>query len=55
VSAPITIPIDAIARITFLGAALEPIAELRKFTASFDTPTYRPPIAKRIRTITAKR
>jgi hypothetical protein len=48
------IPSDAIVRITFLGAALEPIAEFRKFTASLETPTYKPPMAKRMSTTTAK-
>ena len=52
VTAPMMIPIEAIIRITFLGAAFEPIAELRKLTASLVTPTNRPATARMPRTIT---
>jgi hypothetical protein len=38
---PKRMPTLATVRITQRGAALEPILELRKFTASFDTPTTR--------------
>jgi hypothetical protein len=39
-------PTDATVRIIFIEAALEPIAELRKLTASFVTPTKRPETAR---------
>ena len=43
---PTKIPTDATARMVRIEAAREPIAELRKFTASFVTPTKRPRVAK---------
>ena len=43
---PIRIPTDATERMVRIEAALEPIAELRKLTASFVTPTKRPMVAK---------
>ena len=52
VRAPMMIPIEAMSIITFLGAAFEPIAELRKLTASLVTPTKRPATARMPRTIT---
>ena len=38
---PINMPSDATTRIVFTPATFEPSAELRKFTASFETPTIR--------------
>jgi hypothetical protein len=49
VSVPTRIPIDATIRITRRGAAFDPIAELRKFTASLVTPTKRPETASTAR------
>jgi hypothetical protein len=48
------IPTEATVRIVFIEAAREPMAEFRKFTASFVTPTKRPETAKmpRITTMT---
>jgi len=46
-------PILATNIITQRGATLEPIAELRKFTASLLTPTINPMTAKTSKTITA--
>ena len=52
VTAPMMIPIEATNKMTFLGAAFDPIAELRKLTASFVTPTNKPATARTPRTIT---
>ena len=54
VRTPMMMPTEATARIVRMGAAFEPMAELRKFTASFVTPTKRPETARmpRITTIT---
>ena len=54
VTTPMMMPTDATVRIIFIEAALEPIAELRKLTASFVTPTKRPETARipRMPTIT---
>mgnify|MGYP002610942662 CR=1 FL=1 len=46
VTAPTMIPTDATAMITRTGAALEPMAELRKLAASFITPMKRPVTAR---------
>ena len=46
VTAPTMIPTDAAAMITRTGAALEPMAELRKLAASFITPMKRPVTAR---------
>ena len=47
-------PTEATVRMVFMDAALEPRAELRKFTASFVTPTKSPETARmpRMTTIT---
>lgn len=45
-AAPIKTPIEATIRMVRNGAALEPIAELRKLTASLLTPTERSKIAR---------
>jgi len=52
--APMRTPRAAMVKITHLGAALDPMAELRKLTASLVTPTMRSEIAraKRITTMT---
>ena len=54
VATPIRMPTEATTRITLSEAALEPSAELRKFTASFVTPTKSPETARmpRITTMT---
>ena len=54
VTTPTMIPAEATSRIVRMVAALEPIAELRKLTASLVTPTKRPETARipRITTIT---
>ena len=44
---PVTTPTKATAKIILKGAAFEPTAELRKFTASFPTPTIRSTMANR--------
>ena len=46
VTTPMMMPTEATVRMTFIEAALEPMAELRKLTASFVTPTKRPEIAR---------
>ena len=46
VMTPMMMPTEATVRMTFIEAALEPMAELRKLTASFVTPTKRPEIAR---------
>lgn len=46
VTAPTMIPTDATAMMTLTGAALEPMAELRKLAASFITPIKRPVTAR---------
>ena len=46
VTTPITMPTEATSMMTFSEAALEPMAELRKLTASFVTPTKRPDTAR---------
>ncbi len=43
---PSRIPTEAMVKMTLREAALEPIAELRKLTASLETPTTRPRIAR---------
>ena len=43
---PTMMPIEATARMIRMGAALDPMAELRKLTASFVTPTKRPETAR---------
>jgi hypothetical protein len=53
--APKTMPTVAISMIMIKGAALEPMAELRKFTASLLTPTTRSETANTIRMITISR
>ncbi|GAF85728.1 unnamed protein product [marine sediment metagenome] len=50
--APASIPRAATNIITLKGAALDPIAELRKFIASLLTPTMRSEIANPNNTIT---
>ena len=54
VTVPNRMPIEATSRMVFMGAAFEPMAELRKLTASLETPTKRPETARipRITTIT---
>ena len=54
VTTPMMMPTEATAKIVRIEAALEPMAEFRKFTASFVTPTKRPETAKmpRMTTIT---
>jgi len=52
---PTRIPKAAIAIMTLKGAALEPIAEFRKFTASLLTPTTRSDIASANNIITIMR
>ena len=54
VTTPTIMPTEATVRMTRIEAALEPMAELRKLTASFVTPTKRPEMARipRITTIT---
>ena len=49
-NAPKKIPAEATHIIVLNEATLEPIAEFRKFTASFPTPTIRSAIAKQART-----
>ena len=46
VTTPMRIPTEATERMTFMEATLEPIAEFRKLTASFVTPTKRPEMAR---------
>ena len=46
VTTPMMMPKDATARMIFMCAAFEPIAEFRKFTASFVTPTKSPETAR---------
>jgi len=46
VMTPITMPTEATVRMTRIEAALDPIAELRKLTASFVTPTKSPETAR---------
>ena len=46
VTTPMRMPRDAMARMTFIEAAFDPMAELRKLTASFVTPTKRPEMAR---------
>ena len=53
--APRRTPAQATARITQKGAALEPTAELRKFTASFETPTKRSQTARMPKRTRARR
>jgi hypothetical protein len=53
-TAPTRTPAAAIARIILKDAAFDPMAELRKFTASLLTPTIRSEMAKRKRTPTIK-
>ena len=53
-TAPTRTPAAAMARIILKGAAFEPMAELRKFTASLLTPTIRSEIASRKRTATIR-
>jgi hypothetical protein len=51
-SVPNNIPMEATVRTTHMGATLEPILELRKFTASFATPTIKSRTANPSRMIT---
>jgi hypothetical protein len=51
--APKSTPTPAMIIITLNEAAFDPIAELRKFTASLLTPTTKSEIAKMKRTITS--
>ena len=51
VIAPMIMPIEAIRRMIFRGAAFEPNAELRKLTASLVTPTNSPDTASAARMI----
>ena len=53
--APINIPAAAIKKINHFGAAFEPMAELRKFTASLLTPTIKSEIANAKSTTTKMR
>ena len=46
VTTPSRMPTDATPRMVFMGAALEPMADVRKFTASLVTPTKRPETAR---------
>ena len=46
VMTPMRMPAVATSRMTRIEAALEPMAELRKFTASLVTPTKRPDMAR---------
>ena len=55
VMTPTITPIPAMARITLFLATLEPKAELRKFTASFETPTTIPITERSARVITINR
>ena len=50
--APTSIPIEAMTIITLNGATFEPMAELRKFTASLLTPTTRSDAANKNRITT---
>lgn len=53
-AAPTKIPIAAIQKITFLGAAFDPIDEFKKLTASLDTPTIKSSPANTINTNTPR-
>ena len=46
VRTPMMMPREATVRIVFIEAAFDPMAELRKLTASFVTPTKRPETAR---------
>ncbi len=54
VTTPMMMPTEATERIVRIEAAFDPMAELRKFTASLVTPTKRPETARmpRMTTIT---
>ena len=52
VTVPNRMPIEATSRMVFMGAAFEPMAELRKLTASLATPTTMPITASRARMTT---
>ena len=49
--APTSTPMEATVRITRTGAALEPMAELRKLTASFATPLIKSNAARSSRAV----
>ena len=52
VTTPTMMPIEATVRMVRMEATLEPMAEFRKLTASFVTPTKRPDTASRPRMTT---